>query len=105
MAIRHLYIVRHGQREPGAGSDDLGPSLTVLGWKQAHQAARRLAAIKADVIHTSSLRRAMETAQILAVEQTREIPIRPTNLLWECVPAMPDYALEWFRAHPGPGTA
>lgn len=104
MATRHLYLVRHGQREPGVGNDDLGPSLTVLGWKQAHQAARRLAALKIDVIHTSSLRRAMETAQILAVEQSN-IPIRPSRLLWECLPAMPDFALQWFRAHPNPGTA
>jgi len=105
MAIRHLYLVRHGQREPDSGIDERGPSLTVLGWKQAHQAARRLAALEADVIHTSSLRRTMETAQILAVEQPNNIPIRPTNLLWECVPAMPDFALQWFRAHPGAGTA
>jgi broad specificity phosphatase PhoE len=102
MAIRHLFLVRHGQREPDSGKDDLGPSLTVLGWKQAHQAARRLAALKADVIHTSSLRRTMETAQILAVEQSN-VPIRPARLLWECVPAMPDFALEWFKKHPDPG--
>jgi serine/threonine-protein phosphatase PGAM5 len=103
MATRHLYLVRHGQREPGPGHDDLGPSLTVLGWKQAHQAARRLAALKIDVIHTSSLRRTMETAQILAVEQSN-IPIRPSRLLWECIPAMPDFALQWFTEHPDLGT-
>jgi serine/threonine-protein phosphatase PGAM5 len=102
MAIRHLYLVRHGQREPGPGKDDRGPTLTVLGWRQAHQAARRLAALKIDVIHTSSLRRTMETAQILAVEQSN-IPIRPSRLLWECVPAMPDFALQWFKEHPDPG--
>jgi serine/threonine-protein phosphatase PGAM5 len=101
MAIRHLYLVRHGQREPGSGNDDRGPTLTVLGWRQAHQAARRLAALKIDVIHTSSLRRTMETAQILAVEQSN-IPIRPSRLLWECVPAMPDFALQWFKEHPDP---
>ena len=103
MATRHLYLVRHGQREPGPGDDELGPSLTVLGWKQAHQAARRLATLKIDVIHTSSLRRTMETAQILAVEQPN-IPIRPARLLWECVPAMPDFALQWFAEHPDPNT-
>ena len=103
MATRHLYLVRHGQREPGPGNDDLGPNLTVLGWKQAHQAARRLAALKIDVIHTSSLRRTMETAQILAVEQSN-IPIRPSRLLWECIPAMPDFALQWFTEHPDLGT-
>jgi len=103
MANRHIYLVRHGQREPGPGNDALGPSLTVLGWKQAHQAARRLATLKIDVIHTSSLRRTMETAQILAVEHPN-IPIRPSRLLWECVPAMPDFALQWFKDHPNPGS-
>jgi broad specificity phosphatase PhoE len=105
MAIRYIYLVRHGQREPGLGNDERGPSLTVLGWKQAHQTAHRLASLEVDVIHTSSLRRTMETAQILAVEQAGEIPIRPSNMLWECVPAMPDFALQWFRAHPGAGSA
>jgi broad specificity phosphatase PhoE len=102
MAIRHLYLVRHGQREPGLGLDELGPSLTVLGWKQANQAARRLAALEMDAIYTSSLRRTMETAQVLAVPQANEIPIRPSRLLWECVPAMPELVLEWFKEHPDP---
>lgn len=99
MALRHLYLVRHGQREPGLGPDALGPGLTVLGWKQAHQAAHRLAALKVDVIHTSSLRRTMETAQILAVEQS-SLPIRPSRLLWECIPALPAVVIEWLKAHP-----
>jgi serine/threonine-protein phosphatase PGAM5 len=99
MALRHLYLVRHGQRETGLSPDDLGPGLTVLGWKQAHQAARRLSALKMDVIHTSSLRRTMETAQILAVEQT-DVPIRPSRLLWECIPALPEAVFAWFKAHP-----
>jgi serine/threonine-protein phosphatase PGAM5 len=101
MATRHLYLVRHGQRETGPGPDALGPGLTVLGWKQAHQAARRLAKLKIDVIHTSSLRRTMETAQILAVEQA-SLPIRPSRLLWECIPALPETVWEWFKAHPEP---
>jgi len=103
MATRHLYLVRHGQREPGPGPDALGPGLTVLGWKQAHQAARRLSTLKIDVIQTSSLRRTMETAQILAVEQA-SLPIRPTRLLWECVPALPELVLQWFKEHPEPDT-
>ncbi|MCX6064401.1 MAG: phosphoglycerate mutase family protein, partial [Chloroflexi bacterium] len=91
MGTRHLYLVRHGQSEPGgSAADALGPGLTVLGWKQAHQTARRLASLKVDVIHTSSLRRAMETAQVLAVEHP-DLPIRPAQLLWECVPFIPDF--------------
>jgi serine/threonine-protein phosphatase PGAM5 len=103
MATRYLYLVRHGQREPEASPDPLGSKLTELGWRQAHQAARRLASLKVDVIHTSSLNRTMETAQILAVEHPG-IPIRPSRMLWECVPAMPETALKWFKAHPDPGS-
>jgi broad specificity phosphatase PhoE len=102
MAKRFIYLVRHGQREPGPGIDPLGPKLTELGWRQAHQAARRLSSLNVDVIHTSSLRRTLETAQILAVEHP-DIPIRSSRLLWECVPALPDFALQWFKEHPDPG--
>lgn len=99
MPVRHIYLVRHAQREPVAGPDALGPGLTLLGWKQANRTARRLATLKIDVIHTSSLRRTMETARIIALEFS-DIPIRPSPLLWECIPAVPAYAMEWHRAHP-----
>lgn len=98
MAVRHLYLVRHAQREPVAGPDSFGPGLSLLGWKQAHLTARRLAALKIDAIYTSSLRRTMETARIIALEFS-DIPIRPSPLLWECIPAMPDYAVAWHKAH------
>lgn len=99
MAVRHIYLVRHAQREPVAGPDTYGPGLTLLGWKQAHLTARRLASLTIDVIYTSSLRRTMETARIIALEFD-SIPIRPSALLWECIPAIPDYAIEWHRTHP-----
>jgi broad specificity phosphatase PhoE len=98
MGVRHIYLVRHAQREPVAGPDAYGPGLTLLGWKQAHLTARRLSTVKIDVIYTSSLRRAMETARIIALE-FENIPIRPSQLLWECIPAIPDYALEWHKKH------
>ena len=98
MAVRHIYLVRHAQREPVAGPDEFGPGLSLLGWKQAHLTARRLSTLKTDVIHTSSLRRTMETARIIAVEFS-DLPIRPSPLLWECIPAMPDFAVEWHKTH------
>jgi len=103
MPVRHIYLVRHAQREPVAGPDAFGPGLSLLGWKQAHLTARRLASLKIDVIHTSSLRRTMETARIIALEFS-DIPIRPSPLLWECIPAIPEYAMEWHRAHPNADT-
>jgi serine/threonine-protein phosphatase PGAM5 len=98
MAVRHVYLVRHAQREPVAGPDSYGPGLTLLGWKQAHQTARRLAPLKIDAIYTSSLRRTMETTRIIAIEFS-DVPIRPSELLWECIPAIPEYAMQWHRAH------
>jgi serine/threonine-protein phosphatase PGAM5 len=103
MAVRHIYLVRHAQREPTTGPDEFGPGLSLLGWKQAHLTARRLARLKIDVIHTSSLRRTMETARIIAVEFP-DVPIHPSSLLWECIPAMPDFAVEWHKAHPNVDT-
>jgi serine/threonine-protein phosphatase PGAM5 len=100
MAKRFLTLVRHGQREPENGEDALGPKLTELGWRQAHQASKRLSMLAVDVIHTSSLRRAMETAQVLAVEHPG-IPIRPSRLLWECLPAVPDFVLKWYSERNG----
>ncbi len=99
MTRRFLTLVRHGQLEADNGADSLGPKLTELGWRQALQASRRLATLAVDVIHTSSLRRAMETAQILAVEHPN-IPIRPSPLLWECVPALPENVLRWLKDRP-----
>ena len=96
MPVRHIYLVRHAQREPTAGPDEFGPGLSLLGWKQAHITAQRLAALKVDAIYTSSLRRTMETARIIAVEFPN-VPIRPSALLWECIPAMPDFAVEWHK--------
>jgi broad specificity phosphatase PhoE len=104
MGVRHIYLVRHAQREPVAGPDEFGPGLSLLGWKQALLTARRLAPLKIDVIHTSSLRRTMETARIIALEYT-DIPIRPSPLLWECVPAVPEYAMTWHKAHPNVDTS
>ncbi len=40
----------------------------------------------------------METARIIALE-FENIPIRPSQLLWECIPAIPAYAFEWHKKH------
>ncbi len=99
MADRHIYLVRHGQREPGEGPDSFGPALTPIGRQQASLTAKRLAALPIDAIHTSSFRRATQTAQIVA-GQMPNVPIHPSRVLWECIPALPDYAIEWHKEHP-----
>lgn len=64
-----LYIIRHGQDYDNAGGVLNGrrnTSLTNLGRLQAKQVAQELKYKKIDVIYSSPLRRALETAQIVA---------------------------------------
>jgi len=61
-----LYLVRHGEAEPGE-PDELRP-LTKAGREQAHALGERLAAVepKPAVVLTSPLLRARETAAAIA---------------------------------------
>ena len=75
----HLYLVRHGQTEynrkhivQGRG---VNASLNETGIHQARALSRRFASMPLDVIYSSPLRRASETAQIVA-ENQREVPMR-----------------------------
>jgi serine/threonine-protein phosphatase PGAM5 len=86
---RTIILVRHGQYEvntpPGIEPD--GP-LTALGRDQARATGKFLKSEPIDIIHHSTMRRAMETASIIG----RFFPdalYRPSNLLRECVPARP----------------
>ena len=66
----NLYLVRHGQSlgnvSPDQGHD---PVLTELGTEQARQVGIRFANIKLDCIIASPLRRALATANEIAVRQ------------------------------------
>jgi len=88
MAVRVIYLVRHGQHDPeNPTGSELGGSLTPLGVKQSELTAKMLAKKPVNSIHCSSLNRSEETARIIA----KEIPgvtIQPTDLLWECIPTM-----------------
>lgn len=89
MSQRILYLVRHGQTDSETEPPDaLGNGLTALGRKQARLAARRLSSLPIAVIHHSTLRRAAETADIIAAKFPG-VPLRPARLLWECVPSVP----------------
>lgn len=61
-----LYLVRHAEHErsPAVGESD--PGITALGERQAHLLGRRLADVPFDAVLHSPLRRAAETARILA---------------------------------------
>src|SRR5262245_64818546 len=80
MGIHTLYLVRHGQYdevEDGA--------LTGLGRKQAAHVGKALAGHKISRIYTSTLRRALETTEVIS-RSFPKVPIRKTSLLCEAVP-------------------
>lgn len=92
MGTRTLYLVRHGQqaatRDPGAEEDNLGTGLTRLGIQQARAVARRLQEVPLSMIHTSTLRRAAQTARAIAAAWPN-VPVTATDDLWEAMPAVP----------------
>jgi serine/threonine-protein phosphatase PGAM5 len=96
MGKRIIYIVRHGQTDRSAvRRDSLGNGLTELGREQAERTAERLRALPIDIIHHSTLRRAAETATIIATPFP-DVPLRPARLLHECIPCLPTAFVEWY---------
>jgi len=78
----NIYIVRHGQDEDNAKSILNGhrdKALTVLGKKQAKEMALTLKKMSVDfsALYVSPLKRAQETAQIIA----RELKLKPAKVL------------------------
>ena len=68
MPVRVIYLIRHGQYESYPDNNDsLGGSLTVIGRDQAERAAEALSQMPITAIHSSTLRRAAETAGIIAL--------------------------------------
>ncbi|MDH4065563.1 MAG: phosphohistidine phosphatase SixA [Acidobacteriota bacterium] len=84
-AIIELYLVRHAiaaERGPKYPDDRLRP-LTADGVKRFKEAVRGLAVIgvELDVILTSPLTRAEETATLLAAGLKRRVPVEPVAAL------------------------
>lgn len=82
-----LYLVRHGEQDlagsPGDGEPDSG--LSPLGREQAAKLGRRLAGTRFGALHHSPLRRAAETAAILA-EHLPGLPSHPCELAQDLTP-------------------
>lgn len=96
MGNRILYLVRHGQtNRTSSPFDALGNGLTDLGREQAELTAQRLSALPIDIIHHSPLRRAAETAKVVAAA-CPDVPVRPARLLQECIPYLPAAFIEWY---------
>lgn len=83
MGGRILYLVRHGQLDMDAYEENPRTAgLTAFGRRQAYFTARRLDALDVSVIHCSTIRRALETAEIIS-RRFPAIPVRRSQLLRE----------------------
>jgi serine/threonine-protein phosphatase PGAM5 len=98
---RTVYLVRHGSYDERAEADPItGPALTPLGIAQARLLASRVRELPVhfDELSSSSLTRAVETAQILH-ESVTDVPVTPVRPeLSECTPP-------YFRASEKPASA
>jgi broad specificity phosphatase PhoE len=89
MAERTIYLVRHGQYSADKPSvDELGNGLSELGRQQAALTGQRLSALPITSITHSGLRRAQETAEIIA-EWFPRLRVQSSALLRECTPCVP----------------
>ena len=96
MPKRAIYLVRHGQYESKPDDGELGGSLTELGQHQAQMVGDMLSTFDISAIHCSSMRRAEETAQIIA-KSFPNIEPNSTKLLWELVPTIPPHLEDYFE--------
>lgn len=90
MPLRTLYLVRHGQHDrANLDGHPLGGTLTGKGFQQAQLLSHRMTHFPITAIHASSLRRAFQTARVVA-EKLPEVLFRKTKALWECIPGLPE---------------
>lgn len=83
MGQKIIHLVRHGHYASSeATADRFEGSLTDLGREQAALTAQRLRHFPINRIHYSSMRRAAETANIIATAFS-EVTLHSSELLWE----------------------
>lgn len=84
MAIKTIYLLRHGQYTKNPHE-----VLTTLGRKQAALAGKRLKEIKFNKMHFSTMPRARETAEIVKKTMAYSKKMHGSDFLHECVPGFP----------------
>ena len=87
-ATRTLYLLRHGQYDTDDPADpDVGRALVPLGIAQARLTAARLRALPVvfTSLHSSTMTRARETAQVIGAEFP-DLALHKLRLLRECTP-------------------
>jgi phosphohistidine phosphatase SixA len=89
MAARIICLIRHGQHDSkNDDNDKLGGGLTSIGVEQAKLTAQRLRSLPISAIYCSTLRRAAETAEVIA-QEFPDIPLQRSRKLRECIPCIP----------------
>jgi broad specificity phosphatase PhoE len=88
MANRLLYLVRHGEPED-LETEWEDAALSDLGRQQARLLGERLRGVPFAAVSHSPLRRAAQTAELIA-ESLPGVPVSPSELLADCVPSAPD---------------
>lgn len=86
MTTRTLYMIRHGQYDTSTKTVD-GGSLTDIGREQASYAGQAVARIPVDIIHASTMTRAIETANIIAEQVQAEY--KTYDVIREAIPTIP----------------
>lgn len=86
MTTRTLYMIRHGQYDHSVKTVD-GGSLTELGREQAKHAGKAVSRIPIDVLHASTMTRAIETANIIAQELNTDY--QTYDVIREAIPTIP----------------
>jgi serine/threonine-protein phosphatase PGAM5 len=89
MATRLLYLARHGESEAAQAANTEDGELTEIGRQQSKLLGKRLRGLTFAAIHHSPWTRAVQTAEIVA-EHLPGVPLHPSDLLQECIPAVPD---------------
>jgi serine/threonine-protein phosphatase PGAM5 len=87
MALRIITLIRHGRYNQIYELDALGGSLTRTGELQAALVGQRLKEFPPSAIYASPLRRAQETAVIVA--KVLELPVETVPELAEVIPVIP----------------
>ncbi|MHA7986994.1 histidine phosphatase family protein [Rathayibacter sp. CAU 1779] len=83
----YLYLVRHGEQQDAEHGMPDGP-LSARGKRQATLIAERLSGVPFTSMYHSPLRRAQETAKIMA-ERLPALNPEPSSLLFDCIPSGP----------------
>ncbi|NNC13345.1 histidine phosphatase family protein [Planctomonas sp. JC2975] len=83
----YLYLVRHGEQQDAEHGMPDGP-LSARGKRQATLIAERLSGVPFTSMYHSPLRRAQETAKIMA-ERLPALSPEPSSLLFDCIPSGP----------------